>query len=354
MKRNAKLASIVLAVAMVALPAGLARAASSPAVITGAVTAKTISTAVLHGTVNPRGAATSYVFEWGVTTAYGSSSPSSPAGNGTKNVPVEAKVEGLLPGTVYHYRLSAANQLGGTSGTDRTFRTDGHPPPDATTGPPSQVGLREATVTGSVAPNDQTTAYSFQYGLTSAYGLQTSAGTVPASGEPVPVSAQLTGLAPGTTFHYRVIAQHGPFVSYGADEVFVTLPLRQQAAHLRARTMPRRSRHRPFGFVTFGRLRGGPSLPPQARCTGSAAVVFWLHKRKIVLKLVPIQPDCTFSAHTAVLRHLPPKARKHRRLRLRVAVRFRGNAYLSPARAHSRHVLIMHRKHHPRRPLTGR
>jgi hypothetical protein len=349
MNRTAKLTPIALVAALIVLPAGLARAASSPAVITGAVTAKTISSAVLHGTVNPRGAATSYVFEWGLTTAYGSSSPSRSAGHDTKDVSVEANVEGLLPGTVYHYRLSAANKIGGASGTDRTFRTKGHPPPGATTGPTTQIGLRKATMNGSVDPNDQTTAYSFQYGLTSAYGLQTSTGTVPAGSEPVPVSARLAGLAPGTTFHYRVLAMHGPFVSYGVDQVFVTLPLRQQVAHLRAKTRPRRNRHRRLGFLTSGRLRGGSSLPPQARCTGSAAVVFWLHERKVVRKLAPIQPDCTFSAHTAVLRHLPPKARKHRRLRLRVAVRFRGNAYLSPARAHSRYVLVIRRRHHPRR-----
>jgi hypothetical protein len=351
MNRNAKLAALALLVALPVFPTAIARAASSPAVITGAVTAKTASTAILHGTVDPNGAATQYSFEWGVTDAYGSSSAASPAGRGEKNVAVEAKVEGLLPGTTYHYRLVASNRFGAADGADRSFRTKGHPPPGASTGPATEVGLREATVNGSVEPSDQETSYSFQYGLTDAYGLQTSAGTVAAGSAPVAVSAQLAGLAPGTVFHYRVVAQHGSIVTYGADATFVTLPLRQQVARLRAKTSPRRNRRRPFRFVTRGRLRGGSSLPPTARCTGSVAVTFRLRKRKVAFRLVPVQPDCSFSARATVLRRLPKKARRHRRLRLRVAVRFRGNTYLSPARARSGHVRIVRpghrRKHRP-------
>jgi phosphodiesterase/alkaline phosphatase D-like protein len=348
MNRNAKLATLALLAVAAVLPTPLARAASSPAVISGAVTAKTSSTAILHGTVNPDGAATEYSFEWGVTDGYGTGSPSSPAGHGEKDLAVETKVEGLLPGTTYHYRLVASNKFGGAAGADRSFRTKGHPPPGATTGPASQVGLRQATVTGSIEPSDAETGYSFQYGLTSAYGLQTSVASVSAGSAPVPVSAQLAGLAPGTAFHYRIVAQHGPIVTYGADAIFVTLPLRQQVVHLRAKTAPRRNRRRPFRFITTGRLRGAGSLPASARCTGSVAVAFRLRKRKVAFRLVPLQPDCTFSAHATVLRRLSKKARRHRRLRLRVAVRFRGNAYLSPARARSEHVRIVRARHRRR------
>jgi hypothetical protein len=342
MNRKTKLSILALAAAAFALTTtvAVALAATSPAVITGAATNKGTSTAVLHGTVNPNGAASSYVFEWGLTSAYGSASQSRPAGHGSKGVSVQSGLEGLLPGTVYHYRLSAANGVGGASGADRSFRTKGHPPPGAATGTPAQVGLRAATVTGTVEPNDQATSYSFQYGLSETYGSQTSGATVPAGSAPVPVSAQLAGLAPGTVFHYRVLASHGTYVSYGADQVFVTLPLRQQRARVKAKTSPRRSRRRPHVFTTTGSVIGAPSLPSSARCQGSAAITFWLHKRRLAHRLVPVGPECAFAARAKV-RHLPRAARGHHRLRLRVAIRFRGNDYLAAARAHLEHVLLL-------------
>jgi hypothetical protein len=333
---------VLLATSLVLAAAGIARAAASPAVITGSITDREATSALLHGTVNPNGAATSYVFEWGPTSGYGSSSPSHRAGR-TGDVSVQAKATGLLPGTIYHYRLSAASRLGGTSGKDRTFRTEGHPPPGATTGSPAGLGLREATLTGTVDPNGETTAYSFQYGLTSAYGLQTAPATVPAGSAPVPVSTQLSGLAPGTVFHYRIVASHGHFASYGADATLVTLPLRQQRSRVKARTSPRRSHRRPHIFTTTGSVTGGSRLPAQARCQGSVAVGFIWRGRRLAFRLVPLGPECTFSV-SARIRHLPRAARGRRGLRLAVAVRFRGNDYLTASRAHSEHVLLIHRK----------
>jgi hypothetical protein len=348
--RKAKLSLLTfMAAALVLMAGGIASAATpppaatTPSVITGAVTEKTITSAVLHGTVNPNSAATSYVFEWGPTSAYGTASPSRSAGHGAKNVSVHTKIEGLIPGTLYHYRLSAANSVGGTSGIDRTFRTRGHPPPGAATGSASQVGLRKATLTGTVSPNGADTAYSFQYGLSETYGLQTASVLVPAGTAPVPVATQLSGLAPGTVFHYRIVASHGPFVSYGADATLVTLPLRQQRARVRAKTSPRHSRRRPHLFTTTGGVRGASQLPPTVRCQGSVAVSFFSHKRRLARKLVPLGPNCGFRAR-AKIRHLPKRLRRHHRLRLRVAVRFRGNGYLAPARAHPQHVFMVKKK----------
>jgi hypothetical protein len=159
----------------------------------------------------------------------------------------------------------------------------------------------------------------------------------------VPVSTQLTGLAPGTVFHYRIVAYHGPFASYGADATLVTLPLRQQRARVKAKTSPRRSHRRPHLFTTTGSVSGAPQLPPSARCQGSVVVSFFLHRHRLARKLVPLGPECGFEAR-ARIRHLPRRARRHRRLRLLVAVRFRGNGYLAPARAHPEHVLMVKRK----------
>src|SRR5437868_5094970 len=96
-------------VAASAVLVGVAQAGSAPTVTTGAVGKVAENSAVLHGTVNPNGASTTYYFQWGLTTSYGSNSAPRSAGNGVRRVSVERRAKGLAPGTVYHYRLVATS-----------------------------------------------------------------------------------------------------------------------------------------------------------------------------------------------------------------------------------------------------
>ena len=82
MMRKLKVLAAVLAAAAVAT--GAAVAASSPTVKTGAATNRTNTSVVLNGTVNPNGSSTTYVFEYGLTPAYGLATASHSAGSGTK------------------------------------------------------------------------------------------------------------------------------------------------------------------------------------------------------------------------------------------------------------------------------
>jgi hypothetical protein len=81
--------------------------------------------AYVDGTINPNGQATSYRFEYGETTAYGSTvpTPDASAGSAATAVSVTAPIGGLAPDTTYHYRLVATNADGTTAGADRTFTT---------------------------------------------------------------------------------------------------------------------------------------------------------------------------------------------------------------------------------------
>jgi hypothetical protein len=92
----------VLAVPVVAL-------AAAPTAITVApdTTLVTDTYAVASGVVNPKGAQTSYHFEWGTTTDYGQVTPTTSASNGTADVPVDVSLDDLLPSTTYHYRVVA-------------------------------------------------------------------------------------------------------------------------------------------------------------------------------------------------------------------------------------------------------
>ncbi|HWM64929.1 MAG TPA: hypothetical protein VNP96_13190, partial [Solirubrobacterales bacterium] len=80
----------------------------------------------MHGTVNPAGQQTSYQFEYGTTTSYGSNIPTTPQGigSGSQDVEVSEEVEGLQPGTTYHFRVAATSSSGTTHGQDKAFRTD--------------------------------------------------------------------------------------------------------------------------------------------------------------------------------------------------------------------------------------
>jgi phosphodiesterase/alkaline phosphatase D-like protein len=96
-------------------------APTRPAVSTGGVRDVTTSAATLTAAVNPHGASTTSKFEYGLTTAYGTSTPTTAAGAGTSASSVSARIGGLTAGKRYHYRIVAVNSLGTTRGADRSF-----------------------------------------------------------------------------------------------------------------------------------------------------------------------------------------------------------------------------------------
>jgi hypothetical protein len=99
--------------------------AQVPAVVTGSASSITSTSATLNGTVNPEGAATTYQFQFGTSTSYGSVTPASPAsaGSGSSAIGKSAGLSGLSASTTYDYRLVATNATGTTDGGNRTFTT---------------------------------------------------------------------------------------------------------------------------------------------------------------------------------------------------------------------------------------
>src|SRR5207245_1051335 len=98
-----------------------AGAAKAPAVTTRAATLLTTSSALLSGTVTANGASTTVAFNYGPTAAYGSSinATQSPLSSGSSNAPVSAALSGLTCNTLYHFRVTANNGVGGTvNGSD--------------------------------------------------------------------------------------------------------------------------------------------------------------------------------------------------------------------------------------------
>ena len=74
-------------------------------------------------------------------------------------------------------------------------------PPTVVTGAAKELTPTSATVTGTVNTYGAATTYYFQYGTSTAYGSQTAAGSLAASTTNTAVSAAITGLTPGKTYH---------------------------------------------------------------------------------------------------------------------------------------------------------
>ncbi len=96
--------------------------------------------------------------------------------------------------------------------------------PAATTDAAIPLSATEAYLLGTVNPHGQSVDVTFDYGLTNTYGTTVTAspatmnGTVRTFAE-----AAITGLLPGTTYHYQVKAVHGGIsFALGGDRTFTT------------------------------------------------------------------------------------------------------------------------------------
>ena len=182
--------------------------------------------ATLNATLETSEAIVGYRFEYGPTTAYGSSMPfadvSTPITNET--LVVSEEIAELQAGTTYHYRLVADSPGGNVTGPDETFTTLPVPPPVVSTGGASNVSVGSATVGGSIDPLGWETNYLIEYGATTAYGSDWPTVPVPMGAlEGVqPVVVGLLNLLPKTTYHYRLVATSGGGTVYGADQTFTT------------------------------------------------------------------------------------------------------------------------------------
>jgi hypothetical protein len=214
------IAAVIAGALALAAPVALA-ASSAPAATTGAASALTTSGAQVSATVNPNGQATTYAFQYGTSTNYGSQTATAKAGSGTTAVSVHATLKGLVSGTTYHYRVVATNPSGTTAGADMTFETAPQPP-SVTASPPSIVSTGSATLAGTINPHGKATTYSFQYGPTASYGLQSPVVSAGSGTSAVTVHAAITGLEPGTQYHYRLVALSADGTAASPDAMFST------------------------------------------------------------------------------------------------------------------------------------
>jgi len=199
--------------------------ASPPAVTVDGATQITDTSATISGTVNPNGLPTGIFVRWGTTPAYSQSGPPSDVAPLNTPVAVSAAMIGLSPSTTYHYQLAATNAAGSGYSTDMTLTTSAAvlQPPTVFTRSATAVTATSATIAGTVNPNGLPTTYYFHWGNNTAYGNVVAPVSVPAQSTPLDVSAGLTGLSPGTTYHYQLVATNNAGTTLGADQTFTSL-----------------------------------------------------------------------------------------------------------------------------------
>jgi hypothetical protein len=229
---------------------------SAPVAVTGDATAISVTTATLRGQVTPNGLSTSWWFEYGTTTSYGTKTATQSAGSGTSARSVSNAISKLKAGTTYHFRLVAQNSSGRVFGLDRSFTTVG--PPAAVTGAAQGIGPDTAQLTGSIDTHGRATTWWFEYGTSTKYGKATTHRSGGSKAGAQTVVAVASGLAATTTYHYRLVATSDAGTTRGADQTFTTTGVSiTLAAHQ---------------VVFGGRIRLTGSVP--TRTAGEQVIIF--------------------------------------------------------------------------------
>jgi hypothetical protein len=199
------------------LPAPLAAISGTTASDVGS------SEATMEAQIDPNRWATVYRFEYGPTTQYTQATEIGPSiGSDHTAHAVSVHVSGLSPEVTYHFRVVAINFTGTAVGPDTVFKTLGAPRIDLSSS--SAIGERSAHLGAEVNPNSGATTARFEYGTSTSYGSATAEIPVGSDALDHPVGADIAGLAPGTTYHFRAVATNEVGTTAGPDQVFTTLP----------------------------------------------------------------------------------------------------------------------------------
>jgi hypothetical protein len=201
------------------------RPATRPALTIEAASNVQARSAHLSGTVNPEGADATWNFEFSSDgSTWFQAEESQSAGSGASPVSVESDLSGLASATTYKIRLTASSSEGTKTLVGPEFTTPAGPPGVEVLAA-APVTTSEARMNGRVNPFGLATTYYFEYGPDTNYGQSVPATEDAEAGsgtESVLVSRTLTGLAPETTVHYRLVATNAQGTTLGEDRTLTT------------------------------------------------------------------------------------------------------------------------------------
>ncbi|MGH2911210.1 MAG: hypothetical protein ACRDJ3_01905 [Solirubrobacteraceae bacterium] len=187
----------------------------------------TSSTAMLHGELNPNASreeepgSYEFIYARGGGCEGEGSTGQLPATTGGEKEPAQAEIAGLVPGAQYAFCVRAWNTTGQyAQGGPVTFTTL-PAKPSVSEETVSNVDTSRARVSAQIATGGLSVTYSVQYGTTEAYGQETTPVEVPASTSSLLV--QLSGLQPGSEYHFRFRLSNNEGEEAGPDTTFKTV-----------------------------------------------------------------------------------------------------------------------------------
>ncbi|MBK7393702.1 MAG: hypothetical protein IPI64_10450 [Chloracidobacterium sp.] len=212
-----------------------------PTVTTTAATSVASTSALLNGSANPNGDATTGWFRYATTdpgtcnNTFGTRVPltgGTDLGSGNSDVPYGVAGTGLVAGTTYYYCAIASNAGGTSFGTVLSFTTSDRP--TATTNSATAISSSGATLNGSANPNRDSAYGYYRYSASDPGTCSDSFGTrVPSSSgsdsilgsgsAPVAYAFAVSGLTPATTYYYCAVARNSVGTAFGAVLTFNTL-----------------------------------------------------------------------------------------------------------------------------------
>src|ERR1044072_6352132 len=184
----------------------------------------TPTTAELRGTINPDGVPTTDChFEWGPTAAYGTSVPCDQGDvhTGEGDVHVTAPISGITKGSSYHFRLVAKNSNDFVV-KGKAAVLVGHDLPKVFGEYISDINTDSAVIHATAKPEAGRPGVHVEYGPDTGYGQVAPVPDVILSSTVQERDAvvNLTGLEPGTEYHYRVVATNAAGSTPSADHPF--------------------------------------------------------------------------------------------------------------------------------------
>lgn len=174
-----------------------------------------------------------FSFQYGTDTSYGSTQATVSLQANPINsslVVATGSLTGLQPNTLYHYRVVAyvPSKSQTYYGADMSFTT-GPPasPPSFTwvNGTLTDLAATGPLLSASFQTGSSAATLVFDYGTDTSYGTTVAfSGTLPASTTPSQ-GVHITGLTPGTVYHFRARATNSEGTATSADATFTTLQI---------------------------------------------------------------------------------------------------------------------------------
>jgi phosphodiesterase/alkaline phosphatase D-like protein len=207
--------------------------------------------------------------------------PSVVVASGTYGGPVTIPMTGLTAvnpigqGT----RTHTAPEFGAFIATGGTGVVVVQAPPGVTTSSAGNITANGAQLNGSVNPNGSNATYHFDYGTSTSYGSSTSSANAGAGTGALSVNATVSGLTPGTLYHFRLVATNGGGKVNGNDQTLTTsagqslppLVTTSSASNITATGGQLNGSVNPNGISTTYHFDFGPTGSYGSSTTGSSA-----------------------------------------------------------------------------------